>query len=205
MTTDRTTDHPSERRNYFRVDDEVILQYRQVSEDMLEASSRSEGDVPVDGFTLGGRFATLNQELIPLMREIESESVATARYLAALDNKLNILAQVLLNQELAVADNLTRKVNIGAGGIAFTSDSLLKMGSVLELRMILLPEMIGLTIFGQVVANGTAENDSSGFQYRNSVEFVGLREADRDLIACHVRRREQEALRKGRLNRNAPA
>lgn len=204
MTTDRTTDRNSERRNYFRVDDEVILQYRQVLEDAARASSRSEEGAPADGFNLGSRFAALSQGLIPLMRTIKSESATTARYLAAIDKKLDILAQVLLKQELAEADNLIRKVNLGAGGIAFISKNLLETGSFLELRMILLPEMIGLTIFGQVVVSGLCESDSPGLQYRTAVEFVELHESDRDLIVSHVRRREQEVLRKERGYRRGP-
>lgn len=195
-----------ERRKYFRVDDEVILHYREVSREVAEASIRPESDTVADGFTLGARFAALNQELVPLMREIQSDSRATARYLAAVDMKLDMLARVLLRAESesgsVAADEPARKVNISAGGIAFTTDRLLNTGAVLELRMILLPEMIGLTAFGRVVASGPGETAPSGFRYLNSVEFVGLREAYRDLIVCHVRRREQEMLRRGRLDRS---
>lgn len=205
MTTEHNADQRDDRRNYFRIDDEVILQYRQVPADTQEPSTHPERGEPVDGFSLGSRFAALSQAFIPVMREIESESKATARYLAAIDRKLDMLAQVLLNQELVATDKPTRKVNLGAGGIAFSTDSLLETGSVLELRLILLPEMIGLTTLGQVVASDPSENADSGFRYRSSLEFIRLREADRDLIVCHVRRREQEALRKGRLSRNGLA
>ena len=202
MTNEKSADRCGERRRYYRVDDEVILEYCEVSPDVEEASSRSERVTPADGFTLGARFAALSRQLTPLRREIESLSVPTARYLAAIDMKLDMLAQVLLSQESFASDRPARKVNISAGGIAFTTDRALNKGSVLELRMILLPEMIGVAAVGRVVASRAEEQHPAQPRFRNSLEFVGLREAYRDLIVRHVRHREQEIRRKDRLNRN---
>ncbi len=204
MTTEQGKNLSEERRKYFRIDDEVILHYREVPEGVANASNSPERDAPADGFTLGSRFAALNQDLTSLMRVIKSESTATARYLSVIDVKLNMLAQVLLSQESIMANQPARNVNISAGGIAFTTDCLLNTGSDLELQMILLPEMIGLTTFGRVVVSGPSEEDPSDSRYRHSVEFVGLREVYRDLIVRHVRRREQEMLRKERANRSGP-
>lgn len=187
----------SDRRNYFRIDDVTILYYR-LLHDEEGANLDQLQQLSVDKLTLKARFDSMTRELAPLTRSIEEGNPKLAQYLTAMDKKLNMLSEVLMNNAVDELHEQPQQVNISAGGLSFTSQSVITPGSLLELRIVLLPSNVGIYSHAKVVACRKDEADESRVSYKVAVEFVRMDEEFRDLISRHVLKREQAALMSGR-------
>lgn len=187
----------TDRRNYFRIDDVTILYYRVLSEDE-DINQDCLAQLSIDKLTLKARFESLSRELTPLGSVIGEANPKLAQYLAVIDKKLDMLSEVLLNSALDELNEEPKKVNISAGGLSFESSDPVELGSLLELRIILLPTYVGIYSHARVVsckAEGDEADDEG--MYKIAVEFIRMDEELRDLISRHVLSRERAALMSG--------
>ena len=86
-------------------------------------------------------------------------------------------------------------MNIGAGGLAFYTSTPLMSGTLIELRLVLLPENTGVSSYARVVCC-TRAAESEGNGYRIAVEYENMDEEMRDIICRHVLTVERESIRK---------
>ena len=188
----------TDRRNYFRIDDVTILYHRVLANDEESHSQEEVNQLAIDRLTLKARFEALTRELKPLSSHIEQGNPRLAQYLAAIDKKLNMLSEVLMDAAVDDLDEKPQKVNISAGGLSFESSSPITPGSILELRIILLPTNVGIYSHARVVLCKKEDEDGEGNKmYKIAVEFVRMDEEFRDLISRHVLSRERAALVSG--------
>jgi hypothetical protein len=184
----------AERRNHYRIKDEIVLQYRRIQEsDCERLIQRIDGSLP-NAFSIKARFAALDQRMVPTLKQIEAAAPAVARYLCLLDQKLDLLAEYMTSQEMETLNPDPVEVDISAGGIAFGTDIPMDRGTLLELRLLLLPSLVGIQAYGRVVYCRPAEGGAAA--YRVGVRYECIQEEDRDLIARHVLHRDAERLRK---------
>ncbi len=185
-----------ERRSFYRIDDEVVLHYREVDEPVPPSTPQGLPDRLLNIFTLSAQFAAETRALRVQLKTIESQMPAVATYLKAIDRKLDMVAQLLLAEELEDPGHATQEVSLSAGGLAFHSDLPLMSGTLLELQLVLLPAFTGLLTYGRVVyCARDGEAPDPAFPYRVAVEFEELGEETRDLITRHVLAREAARLR----------
>jgi c-di-GMP-binding flagellar brake protein YcgR len=185
-----------EQREYFRIDDVAIVQYRVVPDDEY----RNLGGVVAgisDKLTLKAKFDCMSRQLQPLYRTIVSSHPDLARYLSAIDQKLNMLTEQLVQDELDEVGNKPQHVNIGAGGMSFSTELPVKTGAMLELRLVLLPETTGVFTYASVVSCARNQaNESVNGDYKVAVYFENMSDEVRDIISRHVLTREQASIRK---------
>ena len=190
---------PDERRSYFRIEDIVKLSYRSVAKDELPELIDRLNTGAGSNFTVMSSFTAMSQQMLLPLRRIEGSMPDVVACIKTLDQKLNILGRAFLLQGDDVLNQATTTVVISAGGISFSGSKSYKEGAVLEIKLLLLPEMTGLMVYGEVVdcaKNKEAENVDESYQLRAS--FAHIREADRDILIRHVLRRQGEWLRKRR-------
>ena len=180
-----------EQRQYFRVEDMPILHYRELpgeSEDTICDRPRQPW---VEKLTLRTRFDAITREMQPLRRILANRSKNLSDYLHAVDKKLDILAESLLHDVMDDIDSEPQRVNIGAGGISFSTDRPIMAGNYLELCLILLPENAGIHTYGRVVGCKRNAGKPDDSDYRISVQFECMSESERDIITRHVLKKEQ--------------
>jgi hypothetical protein len=184
-----------ERREYFRIADEIVLDYRPIGGEEVDQLIESMRSRMVDRFTAASSFAATSRQMAHLVHKLQVESPELARCLQAIDQKLNTIAQLFVSEEMALKDRPTREVTLSAGGVAFRTEEELGVGSLLELRMVLFPSLVGILTVSRVVqCNKCADADAS-FPWEVAVEYEHLRESDRELLVRHVMARETEQLR----------
>jgi hypothetical protein len=185
-----------ERRSFVRIDDNVVLRYRKINR---LGPTPSDGDLPADtgSFTIKARFAALNQKLRPVRNILEQRSGELATYLKAIDEKLDLLADIAFEKEHD-PDNLpTQKVSLSAGGTSFLAQKPLELGTLLELWLLLLPCHTGIITFASVVyCKRSSKDSSSQYPYTIGVEFKNIREEDADLIIRHILQKEADDRRR---------
>lgn len=182
-----------ERRRYFRIEDEITLFYREIEEGALP-DGESFKEEAMDGFSLAATLEYLDQESGFIFRTIEKSHPDIASYLDVLNQKINLISKAVLLQEEGVAELPASKVNISASGISFFADIDVSAGSLLELKMILPPALTGLVTYGRVVYCEPVEDEAHS--HRLAVDYINIREQDRDVLIRHIVKRQMRQIRK---------
>ncbi|MEN8178542.1 MAG: PilZ domain-containing protein [Pseudomonadota bacterium] len=187
----------SDRREFFRIDDTIQVSYRRLEPD--ELAKRIEIlEKGVEGsFTIMTRMQAISQHLSASLHRIEQRDPDIADYLKALDEKVNLLGQSFLAEESELIGQPTKAVNLSAGGIALDSAESLEEGALLEIKLLLLPSLTGVVAFGEVVGVLSC-TENAGYPYRLRINFVHIRDVDRDALIRHILRRQGQMLRKER-------
>lgn len=189
----------TERRNFFRIDDLSIINYRVLSDDEIRKNSSSAEvymqQLSLNRLTLKARFDSLSRELTPLGKVIGQANPRLAKYLSIIDKKLDMLSEVLMGEAIDELDDKPQRVNISAGGVSFFSPDPISTGSILELRIVLLPSNVGVYSRAKVVfCNKSNDEIQDKGRYKVAVEFERMDESFRDLVSKHVLSRERAAL-----------
>jgi len=146
---DKKEQPESERRRFFRIDDEVGLEYQLVSEEEYKNAPEELEKTKQSAFSLSADFATLNSEYSPALNSIRNTHPEIAQYLELLNNKIDSISAQLLEEEIDDLDENTCMVNLSASGIAFKCSETLTDNQPVKLRIVLLPEKIGVVIYGR--------------------------------------------------------
>lgn len=182
-----------ERRRYFRIEDEIILFFREIAPDDIPVN-RSPPDFPLDSFALSAGLDLLTQESRKLLRKIERDSPDIGDFLKILERKIDLVGRAFLSYEANLPEQTAQRVSLSASGLSFDAEDPYVPGKVLELKMVLQPNWVGLIAYGRIVY--CKKNDAgSELPYQISVDFVGLCDSDRELLIRHVVRRQLHQLR----------
>jgi len=183
-----------ERRRFFRIEDEIVLVYRPVAPEDVPDPERFQKHM-VDHFSLTSTLEYLSQESQGFLRRIERDNPDVAEYLKSLERRIEVLAQALMISNNRLVDQPTCKVNLSASGIAFNTKQALPEGSMLELKMVLPPSLVGIVTFGKVVYCMPLDH---GGGWRVGVDFLSMRTQDREFLIRHVVKRQLILLREQR-------
>ncbi len=184
------------RRRFCRIDDEVILHFRQVR----GGGDGTPGSAPEasQSFVIFSRLAEQREHVRCLLRDLRSESPKVSRCIAALDERIGLMETALLLDQLGAFSELRRTVKLSAGGMSFRTGTHYRADTVLLLEMILLPTLTGIVSHGRVLRSTRQLGRDGDPPYLTSLEFIDIKESTRDLIARHVLARQSHGLRSGR-------
>jgi hypothetical protein len=192
-----------DRRRFFRIEDSISLSYHPVPpEDLEHRLERLETEME-DNFTAASSLASISQRMAGVLHKISVESPEIAQYLKALDQKIDLLGRAMLSNDPSLQEQQAQAVNLSASGMAFNSAQPEKVGTVLELRLILLPSLMGLLIYGEVMGCEKLKDPEQGFSHNIRVDFSHMRDSDRDVLIRHVIQRQTRMLRQRREEREA--
>jgi hypothetical protein len=188
---------PENRRSGYRIDDEIILLYEESPSGESEAGDCSPAQGASTAVLLCSRMAEYRHQVHRLLREVQKEALSVFKCIKALDEEIDMIANVLLMHELAPIAGHKRRVRLSASGVAFPTERRLDERQLLLLQMVLLPAFAGIICEAQVVRSTPFLADS-GRKFLTTVEFVNMRESTRDVIARHILDRQKELAKRGR-------
>jgi hypothetical protein len=178
-----------ERREYFRIKDRLLVEFREVNRD----ESLSLESNLTHGFSLHYPYRHVLsdvQNLPPFARELYS-------YLEVIERKLDTIIN-LLSKEDKVFQGRYLEVDISGAGIRFQSDTALNEGGYVELRIALPCLSDGrITALGKVVRAQKGRNDTKDV-WEVAVNFIGMRESEKDMLINYIFSKERERLRVGK-------
>jgi hypothetical protein len=199
MSDNDNQNAPSEeRREYFRIDDQVLLNLRPIAEAEVTAVRERIMDRVPDRFTVAANFAVNSRATARLLHGLASGSPDAARYMRLMDQKLNQLARLFVLDEVERGDYPLLNVNLSAGGLVFPSRREFAAGELVEMRMVLYPDMVGILTVSRVIYCERFANQPGDFPWQVAVEYAHIRESDRDLLCSHIMLRQTELLRQQR-------
>lgn len=186
-----------ERRKFFRIDDDVYLEYRLVPEADYQQRLQQPPGSRQDTSALALQLHGLTSQASSLLAQIRKRDPEVGQYLAIIDRKVELLGRALLGSQFGHISGPNHKVNLSGNGIAFSSAEPLDSGSKLELRLMLFPGHTVINTLGRVV-HCNAVQGGAPQPYRIGVEFTHLAEMARDALVRHALELQSARLRQQR-------
>lgn len=171
---------PPERRSTFRINHDLIFDFRPV--DNRTAEEQEPENVMSDGAALHlvAELRRIDREAQQLLKIIADKQRLLGDYLQKLSQKIDLIARHSLFS--TGTQSATERINISEGGVSFRSDRALYKGNFLVLRMIFLPSYVPVIVFASV---SRCVEEGAG-DYRVGATFHRLREHDRQELARQI-------------------
>ncbi|MBD9356888.1 PilZ domain-containing protein [Methylomonas albis] len=187
-------DEIEEKRRYFRVNDTISLLHKVIDKKHADALSHVSNDV-LGNCSLTSALDVLAQEARMLSPRLERRDPEMFEYLKIIDTKINLIAQAISAQSEEFSEHDTQEVSLSATGLAFSNDTPIEVGMLLELRMLLTSCMAVIVAYAKVVQCKDISEDNPDQPFAICVEYVNLTEDDRELLIKHVVKKQLQQLR----------
>ncbi|MDX1723166.1 MAG: PilZ domain-containing protein [Pseudomonas sp.] len=180
-----------DRREYYRIDDTIALEFTPLSEADALASDELHDSSPL--FNLLSELHLLDFESQHLLRHISERDRTLANYLKVINKRIDLLGQAVA-QSLLRDIGTPRRVCLSEGGVSFISSQNLAIDSHLAIKIVLMPQALGLLLRAKVI-HCQALNEQ---QFEIGTEFEALTDAQRQLLARHILQRQALERRQAR-------
>lgn len=184
------TEDTGDRREYYRIDDVIALEILP-----LENAETPSADGSTRLFDLLGELHQLDFEAQHLLRQIAESNRTLASYLKVQNKRIDLIGQALA-QDLQRDLGPTREVVLSEGGISFINDQPLEEGSSWLLKLVLLPQGLGLVLTARIASCQSLGNG----RFAIGTSFEALTDAHRQLLARHILQKQATARRLAREN-----
>ncbi len=170
-----------DRREYFRIQDTLALDYRLLSDSLDPEDPDFPFQRSASAFGLIDKIQQTEADGQTLLRLIHDENRKVAGYLKNLDRRIQLLSQMLLanNPEIQALEHYP--ASLSEGGLAFVSHAPISDGQFLALKILLLPEHVGLFACARCVAS---RPHADGWEH--ALSFTAITETDQKLLARHI-------------------
>lgn len=192
-------DELEEKRRYFRVTDTINLLHKVIDESSLEQLSHISDDV-LGNCSLVAALDVLNEEARMMAPRLERRDPEFFEYLKLIDSKIGLIAQALALKDEQFARHDKHDVTLSGSGLAFANNQPLATGTLLELRMVLTSCLAVIVVFGRVVQCKDISEINSERPYEICVEYINMKEEDRELLLKHVVKKQLQQLRDKNLS-----
>ena len=142
------TQDEDDRREYYRIDDTIALEFTQLSGAEALASEALHDSSPL--FNLLSDLHLMDFESQHLLRHISERDRTLANYLKVINKRIDLLGQAVA-QSLLRDIGAPRKVSLSEGGVSFNNSQPVAAGAHLAVKMVLMPQALGLLLRAKVV------------------------------------------------------
>lgn len=175
----------SERRSFFRIDESIALEYKEVDEKTANAQDAEKLYHDAADIKLYAELKKIDSDAAQLLYQIKDSNRALGDYLHNMNRKIELLSQRLMAEHKPEAlTQITRQVNLSEGGIAFGSEKPIEKNHFIALRLIFLPSYAGLIIFAKVIRCDL----SSAGDYEIAAKFHRVNNAQQQVIGQQIMR-----------------
>ncbi|MFI3122924.1 MAG: PilZ domain-containing protein [Methylococcales bacterium] len=185
-----------EKRYFFRVNDEINLSYRLIDEQQIQKPIQTKASL-LDNCSLASALELINEESAIIHEKLERIHSDFADYLKLLDIKINLIAQTVIGLSGdEITENKTRNANISVSGLGFDCEEKLEVGQYLEIKMLLVLSAVVIVTYAKVIHCFKHENiNDEGYDYFVGVNYINVKEIDRDLLSEHVAKKQLQQIR----------
>jgi len=180
-----------DRREYYRIEDTIALEISPLS--APEAASKEVLQDASPLFNLLSELHLSEFESQHLLRQVSERDRTLATYLKTMNKRIDLLSQVVAQTVLGKFGE-PQHVILSEGGIEFEHHIAFPAGSHLAIKLLLMPQALGLLLRGKVTH---CEPRSFG-TFEIGAEFESLTDAQRQLLARYILQRQAQERRLAR-------
>ncbi|SDS36968.1 PilZ domain-containing protein [Halopseudomonas xinjiangensis] len=183
-------DNPDDKRDFFRIQETLFLDYRIVPSPEADAGFGERSPL----FGLLSDLHRLDYESQHLLRQIAERDRGLAHYLKIINKRIDLIGKAV---SLQVADEPGHPtdVTLSEGGMSFSCDEALNQGDWLSLRLVLQPTPLGLVLPAQVIRCDRLPDSP---RWIIAVSFDALDDQQRQLLARHILQKQAQDIRAAR-------
>ncbi len=185
------------RRDYYRLDDEIMLGYRGVTD--KAAAKLNQGIEPYADskeVALANLIASLEVEAKQALGHLINRDPIAGRYFQTVEERLRVINEEIFTEVKPDIERCLRKVNLSASGVAFNSVQMFEVKSWLEVDYLLPDSNIAIHSFGQVVRCRLAlDGDGPPGSYAIAVDMPFLSNPNKDFIVTAMLERQSKQIR----------
>ncbi len=187
-----------ERRQFYRINDMVSLNYKVVLADNAE----QEIDNAKHGYSeltdLRNALLCVDSRLDDITEQLSKDYPLIAEMVTLINKKIALYERMLGNDDYK--DHIlspAREVNLSANGVAFEAETSIPEGTALKLELVTYPEHHYIPVYARVVSCKQNSNGSSS-NYMIAVEFEAISEKDQERIINHIFKKQAGELKRQR-------
>lgn len=169
-----------DRRRFFRLDDEVVLDFQTISREEVSAWKESHQQHKDE-------LSQLEQDIGNHISQMKSQDPAIARLFELFNQKINLLGSSQLlgaaKRDMSATEARTR-INLSACGMAFYTHESVDKDDHLLLHMQLKPSNAELSLTGTIVSIEESKNPEEPNLVR--IDFSDLKEAEQEVLIQHL-------------------
>jgi len=172
-------------RLFYRILDTVALEYRAVPAAGANDKRPEDYFELTAGFQLLSALNAVDQEHAAFARILHERDRELAGFLRGINRKIELIAHAIALGTQDVKQLQRFEVSLSEGGVAFDCPELFIAGTLLAIKLTLMPRLTTIVSYARVIAN-----DEGGIPrpFSLSLEFVDLDEPQRQLLARHILR-----------------
>lgn len=188
-------DTEEDKRSSVRITGRNLFSYRTISSQTYEAYAKDFQD----GISLYSQESLADMQIFVgaqnALGRIRDKDEDLAAYLQHLDMKMNILLKKIDDGKSPLDELKLRDLNLSGAGLAFIATEKIEVGTLLEFRLVLLPNYLFIYAIGKVTKCETVPRDDGKHFYRVGSEFMLIMDDDREKLIQHNFRQQSLALR----------
>ncbi len=182
---------PSERREYFRIKNWIIINHERVESAQESALMNDSATQTSPRIALLQQLTQLENDNEAYLGSLTDKQSQLGNYLLNLNKKVDLLTRFVIQSLDNQLQDLT-EVDISGGGIRFKTHEAFELEELVKLEIVLVPECVGFIAYGRVVDCNPVESSD---MHDIALIFVKLKESDRDAIIRHVFALQSQQLR----------
>lgn len=182
-----------QRRQFFRVQDEGIVQVEAVKDQDLAQIKRDiyeQNFYQNDAFK---RFFKFESDLQTILFNNKTLSTDWVNIVNLLNVKINQLARLLAVNHETIFNHTSQPINLSANGLGVELPIAHTEGSLVKVELILLPQYTFITTLCRVAYS--RQKDKSSTLYTTGLQIEVIRPQDTDRLIQHIMRKEAEWLK----------
>lgn len=184
-----------ERREYYRIEDSVALEIQRIpGADVLDEHALQDTSTLFD---LLSELHVAEFESQHLLRQLDDRDRTTNSFLRAMSKRIDLLGQVVAQTVLGKL-GAPQKVIMSEGGLQFESHQPFPVGTLLSVKMVLMPQASGMMLRAKV----THCHSLTIGDFEIGTEWIDLSDAQRQLLARHILQRQAAQRRLARERSN---
>ena len=173
----------NEKRQYFRIQQDVIFNFKCVNTDAVSHISVEHHFDHAGALGIASQFQQIDNDSSKLLDHIRQDNLVVADYLDMLNRKMNLLSQQMLaNEAVSAHDSDSGRIDLSQGGIGFTANHPIGIESWLAVKLIFTPSYLGLLSYAQVTRNQMQKDGS----YLIGARFHQLNDEQQRILARQV-------------------
>jgi hypothetical protein len=188
----------SDRREFFRINDTVVVDYKLVAKENVAAIARHIAQSTSDDDSNDkAQLRSMQNAFNHLLDQINQQDREIARALRMLDEKINLVSQSIQRHNNPVNPEDVTQANLSGGGIAFMVENPVEIRGYVELHLQLLPTANTIHALATVISCERLLGASPEKPYHLRMAFTHMDDQDRNLLVKHTLNRQAEMLRGG--------
>ncbi|MDB6051688.1 MAG: pilus assembly protein PilZ [Pseudomonas sp.] len=186
-----------DRREYYRIEDTIALEINHLSGPGSAHQAPSQESSTL--FNLLSELHVSEFESQHLLRQLGDKDRVLSSFLRALSKRIDLLGQVVAHTALGKIGE-PQQVVLSEGGVQFHHPLPIPADTRLSIKMVLLPEALGLMMNAKVTHCDAREIGN----YEIGTEFENLLDAQRQLLARHILQRQAQQRRLAKEHSDTP-